>query len=561
MRWIKHLGITGLVAIGLFALGLFLAVNWARNHVEDILAWVAGRLGYGLVIEHFEINDPQRITVHGLTAAKGGKNFLWLERLEVSWRWLRLLRFEIEEIRVLGAYVWLLELQEAIGSHPSTASSPPQTFAPFSILLNRLVLREIVLNLNNLGPGIPNLPIRVADVDPIVLENLQLGHRASGDSGLAELQRAEIRNLIIYSPYFPLTPVLSFDRITFVFSMAGLAQQQLDRLSISGPTIFVSQDLFWYLEDVKKAQSERGETPADPTFTPGTSSPLWNIANYDVRGGRIIIALDGTPNVVLPMVFESEGRGLVLGDFSQLQLRTRFVIPPSNLDYPEYSVRITNMRGDLFFGLPPGRGEANIVPTVKIDEVRWKDLFMTDVDFGLTFNENGIFGKFGGFAYSGYLDGGFAVYLRKNFPWQGWGSTTRVDIRPVTELLSPQNFLMDGQVDARFLVSAYARQIVGLEGDIQLNQPGTLHVTAIDELLERLPDDWGQTKRDLGRIALEAFQRYDYTSGVSRFKYAIPFSELTLQLDGQQGRREFNLTWNQQDAEGNPLPAIPWSKE
>ncbi|GAB4242265.1 MAG: hypothetical protein OHK005_05980 [Candidatus Methylacidiphilales bacterium] len=557
MKWLRRLGWAGLLML-LGAAGiLFYTMLWLQENITDVFAWAARRLGYQVVVERFEINSPTRVTFSGVTVAKEKENFIWFERLEIAWKWHDLFRRRLEEIRVLGAYVWLQELQEALGSNTSE-SDPNAAGNNLSLLLKRLVLREIVLNLNNLGPGIPNLPIRLAEIDPLVFNNLQLGSGRAEERFMQELQRAEVRDVIIYSPYFPLTPVLSFDRISFVFSMAGLAQQQLDRLSISRPTIYISQDLFWYLEDVKKAQTEQN---ADAALVPGAASKLWTIVNYDVRGGRLIVALDGTPTLVLPMVFETEGAGLILGDFSQLQLRTRFVIPPSNLDYPEYGVRIVNMRGELFFGLPPNQGEANIVPSVKMDEVRWKDLVMTNVDFGLTFTEEGIFGKFGGKAYSGYLDGGFAVYLRDNFPWQGWGSATGVNVRPMTELLSPHNFVMDGLVDGRFLVSAYARKIVGLEGEIDLNRPGTLQITAIDDLLGRIPEDWASMKQDMARIAMEAFQRYDYSQGRSSFRYAPPFSTLKLQLEGLQGKRDFDLTWTEQDAAGNPLPATSWSKE
>lgn len=570
MKWFRRLSYTTVLLIIGGLVIAFSGYRWFSGNTERILEWAGARLGYDLIVEKFSVPGPGSVVFEGVTVAKGGHNFLWMQRLELNFDWVRIWKGEVDEVRVLGAYVWLKELQTALASDESKADVAEISAAStggkvavqrtFSVLLNRVVLREVILNLNTLGPGIPALPINLAPVDPIVLNQLRLGAGTDGNPILDEIQRAEINNLVIYSPYFPLNPVLSFDRISISFSLAGLANQQIDRFSVQRPTIYIGDDLFWYLEDVRNAQlAAQAEKEESPTGVP--EGKLWTLANYDVRGGRLLVALNGTPTVVLPMIFETEGVGMVLGDFAGFQLKTKFEIPKANLDYPEYGVRITNMEGELFFGLPPGEGELNIVPSVRADEVRWKDLAINKVEFGLTFNQAGIFGKFGGFGYDGYVDGGFAIYLEDGFPWQGWGSSTGVQVGPITGILSPQNFVMQGKIDAKFLVKGMSRLIVGLEGEAALNEPGTMTVTAIEDLLKKLPTDWPAHKRDLARIALESFEKYRYERGALVFNYQPPLSTLSLNLDGDDGKRDFEINWHDVGSDGKPKQATPWRKK
>ncbi|NJK91036.1 MAG: hypothetical protein HC904_03895 [Blastochloris sp.] len=75
-------------------------------------------------------------------------------------------------------------------------------------------------------------------------------------------------------------------------------------------------------------------------------------------------------------------------------------------------------------------------------------------------------------------------------------------------------------------------------------------ITAIDDLLQRLPGEWNLTKKDLATIALQAFQHYDYSSGTCQVHFSPPTSLFQLRLDGKQGQRNIDLKWN--DLRSNP---------
>jgi len=166
-----------------------------------------------------------------------------------------------------------------------------------------------------------------------------------------------------------------------------------------------------------------------------------------------------------------------------------------------------------------------------------------DIAISVTFDRKGISGMFYGKAYQGSLEGGVTVLLDDAMTWEAWASTTGVELKPVTQLLSPEHFVMEGVVDSAFSVKAASKTIKGFTGTVDLNRPGTMTITAVDRVVKDLPEDWHWLKRELSRVSLEAFRDYQFTGGSAKIDYAPPLSTFVLALDGAQGKRNFNLTW------------------
>lgn len=538
---------TLLVSTAVLLLLAGLAFWWVQNHAERLLVQATKRLGYDLVLKDFQMTSASSIRFQGATVGKDGKEFLWFQILDVSWEWPALLKGEIKEVRVYGLYLWLKEMQAATARSEGPSQDASGFSGSFPLLIKTLIVNNAVLNLNTLSSRYVNLAIPIGQVAPLLYHDVRLG-AGQQDPAMQEIQTVSLDSITIHSPVDPLVPVLGFRKITVKFSLAGLAARRLDSLFVDTPRIYIGEDLFWFIDQVKSEKAD-----------PQAASHPWEISNYQIKGGRLIIMYEGKPTVVLPMTFEAEGSALVLGGPTPLQLKTRVVIPKTNLDYPDYNVRITGMDGDLYFGIPPGeKGNENIVPTVKIEKLTWKDIEASRIDFGMTFDRTGIYGKFTGLAYQGQVEGGFACYLEDGFPWIGWGSTTDVNVNPITKLLSPENFVMNGPVNCRFIVKGKTKQIVGLGGSLDLKKPGTMEITAVDDLLKKLPADWASFKRDLAGIGLQAFRRYDYSHGHAEFTYAPPSSFLKLDLDGKQGKRNFDIRLLQKEADGLPVETVKW---
>lgn len=538
---------TLLVALAAFLLLAGLTVWWVSSHAEMLLVQATKRLGYDLILKDFQMTSSSSIRFQGATIGRDGKEFLWFQILDVSWDWPALLRGEIREVRVYGLYLWLKEMQAATAQSSGEPSSSSGFSGSFPLLIKTLIINNGVLNLNNLSSRYVNLAVPIGQVAPLLYRNVRLG-AGQEDPAMQEIQTISLDSVTIHSPVDPLVPVLGFRKITLKFSLAGLAARRLDSIFVDTPRVYIGEDLFWFVDQVKSEKAD-----------PNVAGEPWEISNYQVKGGRLIIMYEGKTSVVLPLTFETEGSGLVLGGPTPLQLKTRVVIPETNLDYPDYNVRIHKMEGELYFGIPPGeKGNENIVPSVKIQKLTWKDIEATKVDFGMTFDRTGIYGKFSGQAYKGQVEGGFACYLEDGFPWIGWGSTTDVNVAPVTKLLSPENFVMNGPVNCRFIVKGRTKVIVGLGGSLDLKKPGTMEITAVDDLLKKLPAEWASFKRDLANIGLQAFRRYDYSSGHAEFTFAPPSSFLKLDLDGKQGKRNFDIHFLQNEADGLPVETVKW---
>lgn len=532
-RW-KPLAVLAALVLAGLSWGLWRLAQLDRR---DAVRWIGQKAGFELEVGSVSFPSASRLEIRGLRV----EDFARVERLEVDWSTAGLASRTIDSLRASGVEIRLGRMQEALARRrkPGAASD---SSGSFRFTLKQLILADSRLVLDNLGPGIPPLPIRLGEVTPLVFNNLQLGG-STADPAAQDIQIAELENIVLHSPYDPLTPVLSFGLIRVGFSWAGIEKKQLDQLVLVEPVIYVGPDLFWFSDRMKEAAAQAPR--------PAAATTPWTIANFEIRAGQLVLAPDGQQTLRLPLLFETRETGLVLSDFSELRLtRAGFKIPPTNLDYPEYQVRINGMEGELYFSLPvEERGTkdlSNLTPTLKIASASWKGLEVRGLSVSATFDRKGIYGQVSGQCYQGGINGGFTVLLDNAMSWKAWASTTGVDLGPVTNLLSPEHFVMRGTVDSAFAVEARSRNIERFSGKIDLNRPGTMEITAIDRVLRDLPEGWSSLKREISRVGLEAFQFYEYDGGSAEVTYAPPTSRFALALDGPRGKRNFTLTWEDQ---------------
>src|SRR4029079_6685778 len=99
------------------------------------------------------------------------------------------------------------------------------------------------------------------------------------------------------------------------------------------------------------------------------------------------------------------------------------------------------------FNLPLKERDNNLTEVFKVKRIRWKDLHLDDGFLSVTYDAGGIYGKFGGAAYNGYVNGEINVYNDVVYSWDGWISGN-TEMREITQKLYPRYFLMDGKVRA-----------------------------------------------------------------------------------------------------------------
>lgn len=520
----------------------------SRTDLRDIIRWAGKQAGYSVEAKVVERPAYGKLVVRDLAV----NDFARIDYLEFNWSLSSLAKRTLDALWVRGLEIHLGRMQAALAARkPASADTGPAPAFPFT--LRKLIIADSRLILDNLGPGIPPLPVRLGEITPLVFNDLHLGG-SSTDPAAQEVQIADIEDLTLYSPYEQFSPVLTFRRIRIGFSWAGIERQQLDLLLLEEPIIYVGPDLFWFSDQLKEAAAQAQATSSGPPTLP------WTVNNFEIRAGGLILTGDGRQSLRLPLIFETRETGLVLSDFSELRLsRAGFTIPLTNLAYPEYQVRVEGLQGQLFFSLPvEERGKkdlSNLTPTLKIAKASWKGLEVSDLVVSATFDRQGIYGAIYGQCYQGQINGGFTILLDQAMSWNAWASTTGLDLAPITQLLSPEHFVMRGTVDSTFNVLASSRTIDTFTGRIELNRPGTMEITAIDRVLADLPADWAPLKRELSRVGLQAFQFYEYSGGHATLAYKPPLSSFSLSLDGKQGRRNFNLTWEDKGLLAGQPPA------
>lgn len=554
LRW---LALAALLLLALIAGSLY----WAIHNIPLLLHIAGKATGQPIHVEQADLDTPDSLQLTHLSIG----DFARIEKVDLRWTLRGLLNSQIEEIRIHGARIWLNELEKAPHEDKTSASS---SGLPFKV--KKLIISNTTLIADNLGVGLPAVPIHLAHVPPaIVLTDVTLGAAATEPSA-HKIQTATLHDFTIYSPYDPSAKVIQFESITLRFSLAGIQQQKLHTLAMEKPTLYIGPDLFWFADEIQKRQSS-GSTPGSgDTDTPphdGKSeepTTPWHIDHFEINGGTLALSTYGEPLTRIPGTFHVAPTPLTLGDFSQLHLNVKFTTDIPLLEYPAYSLTLDDIRGRLDFNLPLQKADTqNIVRTFEIGTLTWKGISFgtpsNPVWVSLTFDRNAIFGHFGGpmpsthRATPGYVNGGFSFHLDNHMRWLGWASATECDLTPITHILIPEYLTMDGHLSGSLKVRGQRREILGLGGTLNLDDEGTLTITATDELLQRLPSSWPLYKQDLTRATIEAFHLYDYTSGHCEFTYSPPGSFLRLQLQGLQGARHFDIRWDEKRGFPGPI--------
>ena len=440
----------------------------------------------------------------------------------------KLLLGRVPEVRLYGAEGWLSRLS-------GTSNGRASGRFPFPLIIEKLLITSSTLFVDNLGPGLPYAPLRLGDPTPLLFTRINLGAHTAGDA-VEEVQSASTEHLVFYSPYDPLAPVLSFDRIDIAFTWEGLTRNHFREVRILGPTIFLGDDLFAFAQKAQESEENPGTSPSlEPT----------RIDNLTVDDGRLVISLYGQPALHLPIHFAAHQKDISFRDFSEIQLATTFTIPPSDLEYPAQDIAVRSLRGNLYFALgrdSDGTSADNIVPTVFADSISWKKLTAEKLSLSLTVNPQGLFGKLNASLGGGSLDGGMEVYFRQNLPWLVWASVTDMDSSVVTNALTPEKVRLSSRVNALTGFGGEGKTIRGGYGDLMFKNGGRLEIPSLATFLDRIPQDWDWIKKGSAKAALSVLQDYSFEQGDIHLTYLPPHGRLRLNLRGSQGSRDVDIS-------------------
>jgi hypothetical protein len=430
-----------------------------------------------------------------------------------------------------GSLVFGKSLRD-IFSPPKDDSAQAST-AQASWILGSIDIKRVAVRLEDERPQISDITFALNTS----LKNVPLSKGASALG--SEQQLVEIANLEVLSPLDPFTKVLTLDSIFVRFTLTGLLRRQIDDLTILGPNIFLGEDLFWYMDDMQKRLGTGGGLD---------SGPGWIIKNLGVEFGRLTLGSGGRKQYGLPLSFRTKAQDVALDNLAALKLQAVLEIPPQKYVFDSYQLELMSERGELRFAYPPEKKVNNLVGTVRLRTIRWRQYKASDSYISVTFDQSGINGLFGGKVYRGETWGGFSFFFSPDSPWIGWLSGKGVSLRELTNIIAPQNFQLSGPLEFRLQMDAKSRNVERVLGAFRATKPGRMVIGKIDDLLARIPPTWNLIKQSSTRIALETLRDFDYTKAGGDFWFVESQGVLRLKLQGPNGSRNFEVVLHADDS-------------
>ncbi|CAN5835155.1 hypothetical protein BH11VER1_BH11VER1_05080 [soil metagenome] len=463
----------------------------------------------------------------------------------------------LEELRLNGASVDASEdLMQLFETEPGTPGTPAKLVkklmqeprVPWTVGL--LSIEESNITVADVIPGLPGvrfgLKLEVKD-SPLELEQLVQNTVA---------QRIELADLNIPSPYEPLRPVAQLDSVFVSFTLAGLVRKEIDKVEIISPTLFVGEDLFWYVDYYRKYTAENAQPAkkgalisainhtialAEATKVieqePPTSNAAWSVRRLQVHSGKLVLAPKGKPlkGFREPFPFDIDT------EIKRGTLEAAMEIPHDTYPIPDFDVQLVGMKGKVQFNLPLKQKNNNLVETFEIDSVRWRKLHTGKAFLTVTYDAAGIYSKFGAEAYEGYINGEFNVYLDDNFHWDGWLGGKNVQTHELTQKICPGYFLMDGRVEATLVAQGSKDELYQADGTFKNHTPGRFNIQALNQLIEDMPKEWGAVQQKLTEIGLETMRDFDYDQAEAKCRFYGREGNGTMKFTGPQGSRNFEI--------------------
>lgn len=481
---------------------------------------------------------PQEITVWDAQASHaGGKPFVTLDVGSIAFTPAGLLEQKrIDAIKINGGRLSVGDaLQKLLAPNAQSASAPaaPAASTGPDWSIGTLDIAGVRTRIEDKRPGVPDLNFTINTS----LRDVRAGSAAS--ALVEEVQTVEFANIDLRSPLNRDAKILSLRSVFVRFTLRDLARKHLREVVILQPTIFLSQDLFVYMERASADAATKPIPNAQLPMPAAPAAPNWSVDHLQVKFGRLVIGSGGSKDVGLPLEFETTADNLSLDNLATLQLQAILRVPKQSYDFSDYQLAVTDVVGDLRFSYPPEKGEKNLVQKLEIAGVRWRQYRAKQAWVAATFDASGINGLFGSEAYGGYVNGGFSFFFQDDSPWIGWISGTGVDTKALTAIASPQNFSLTGPLDFEVQLDAFRKNIQRMRGVFRLTEPGRMKIGKLDNILADLPPTWSAIKQSSTRIALETLRDFDYTTATGDFWFVQSQGILNLDLLGPHGSRKF----------------------
>ncbi len=299
-------------------------------------------------------------------------------------------------------------------------------------------------------------------------------------------------------------------------------------MEIVNPTIFVGEHLFWFIEHYR--------TYGKPEEADGKPQKGWDIGEIHAYNGKLVIAPKGTPipGLEVPFPFSCRTR---LGEGA---IEANLTIQNGDYAIPDIKILLEDLEGTVEFNLPIKQVDNNLVQVLKARKLRFRQLEGSDPWVSFTYDQNGIYTRFGAEAYGGYVEGEANVYIDDDYTWDAWASMSNVETDPITRVITPTYFRMRGKSDATIIASGNIKELFQANGTFASHAGGEIDVRALEGLEGRI-DAASPLTLWLAEAGIDLLQHFRYDSAEGKFKLLGREGELDFLLAGPDGKREFQV--------------------
>lgn len=408
---------------------------------------------------------------------------------------------------------------------------------------------DVAVTLQKLAPGLPSVRFEVnlqAQDTPLEMEQL---------AQHVVKQRVELSNLTIPSPYDPLRTVARLDTIFIDFTLDGVFAERLDKVEIVSPTLFVGEDLFWYVDyfrkyaagEIKSAKDSPKLVSSDKAIALAAAKEIseapakkkgWAVDVLQVHSGKLVLAPKGVP---LP----GFGQPFPFSFITRLddgRFDATLDIPPDTYTLPDLKLEFRGMQGKVEFNLPMKGVSNNLSEVFRVDKIRWKELHIEEAHMSLTYDMNGMYGQFGGAAYEGYLNGAFNIYFDQSYSWDGWIAASGIRTTEITEKMTPAYFVLNGKVDCKAVANGSSQELYQADLSFKNVTPGEFKVAGLNDMIKEYAD-YGTVDltSQITRIGLETLRDFEYDTVDGEGRFYGREGKGFLRFKGPTGMRNFDI--------------------